>query len=84
MTDIFKFTDVWEFVGTSACGSLDSGGATHAGEVLGEVPDTKRYPDQQVWGLDVRLISSPRKNSIVSKSRQWGCHSPKMGRSAIE
>jgi hypothetical protein len=84
MTDIFKFVGVWEFVGTSACGILDFGGATHAAELLSEVPDTKRYTDQHVWVLDVRLISSPRINSIVSKSRQHGCHSPKMGRNAME
>ena len=84
MTDTFKFIGVWEFVGTSACRSLACGGATHAGEVLSEVLDTKMYPDQQVWGLDVRMISSTRIKSIVSKSRQHGRHSPKMGKSVIE
>ena len=84
MTDTFKFIGVWEFVGTSVRRSLAYGWATHAGEVLSEVPDTKRYPDQQVWGLDGKLISSPHINSIVSKSRKHGCHGPKMGRSAIE
>jgi hypothetical protein len=82
--DNIIFIGVWEFACNSACGGLASGGATHAGQVLSEMPDADRHTDQRFWGLDVSLITSPRTNSTVSKSGQRGCHSPKMGRSAIE
>jgi hypothetical protein len=63
---------------------LAASSATHAGQVLSEVPDEERYPGLPGWGLGVVLTSSPRKNSVVLKPRQRGGHGPKMDRSATE
>jgi len=41
--------------------------ASHAGQVEGDDPDKKGYPGPPVWGLEVSLITPPRKKNIVTK-----------------
>jgi len=41
--------------------------ATHAGQVLGEVPD--KHTGLPCWGVGVKLTFPPPKNSTVSKPR---------------
>jgi len=44
-----------------------TGKVSHAREIKGDDPDKKGYPAPRVWGLGVRLTTSPRKNNIVAK-----------------
>jgi hypothetical protein len=46
----------------NAGGILAAGRATHAGQVLDEVPDKEGHPGPPGWRLGVRLTSSPHKN----------------------
>ena len=48
--------------------ALATGRATLAGQVEGDDPDERGYPGPPVWGLGVRLTTSPCKKSIVTKS----------------
>jgi len=52
-----------------AGGSLATGKAFHASSVKGDDPDKKGYPGPPVWGLGVRLTTSPHKKYIC-------CHVP--------
>jgi len=45
-------------------GNDATGMASRAREVKGDDPDKKGYRGPPVWGLDVRLIISPRKTFI--------------------
>ena len=47
--------------------ALATGGATLAGQVVGDGPDERGYPGPTGWGLGVRLSTSPRKKLIVTK-----------------
>lgn len=56
----------------------------HTKQVLSDVRDKERHPGRPYWGLGVGLISSYRKNSVVSKPRQLRGYGPKAGRSAVK
>ena len=47
--------------------ALATGRATLAGQVEGDDPDERGYPGPPGWELGVRLTTSPRKKSIVTK-----------------
>jgi len=47
--------------------ALATGRATLAGQVEGDGPDERGYPGPPGWGLGVRLTTSPRKKSLVTK-----------------
>jgi len=47
--------------------ALATGRAILAGQVEGDDPDKRGYPGPPGWGLGVRLTTSPRKKSIVTK-----------------
>jgi len=53
--------------------ALATGRATFAGQVEGDDPDERGYPGAPGWGLGVRLTTSPRKKSIVTKpyNKPW-------------
>jgi hypothetical protein len=44
-----------------------TGGASHAKEIKGDDPGKKGCTGPRVWGLGVKLTTSPRKNNIVAK-----------------
>jgi len=47
--------------------ALATGRATLAGQVEGDGPDERGYPGPPVWGLGMRLTTSPCKKLIVTK-----------------
>jgi hypothetical protein len=54
---------VWSNYSESyAGGSVATGRASFAGQVKGDDPDQKGYPDPPGWGLGVRLTTSHCKN----------------------
>lgn len=64
---IILYPTILNSFGIYASSGVSARKATHARQVLGEVPDT--YRGRPGWGLGVGL-SSPRNNSTVSKNRQ--------------
>jgi len=81
----------WE-VGADCLNSitkLESNALDYAGRSLGAVRAIrvgqvfKEEPEIEVWGLGVGLESSPRKYSIVSKTRKRGGHGLKTDRNTV-
>jgi len=50
--------------------SIATGKASHAGQVKGDDPNQKGYPDLPGWGLGVRPPSTP-KTFMSRKPQRW-------------